>query len=885
MNKKEKLCKFLLSTVVIIISLISITSTAFAKSKVKNPKIGLTNESKAHKEWRLLSKEEKERTPEPAYTTLSLKDSIKRSEYNAMLKGVDESVDLENKYSLKDNIQIRVEDQKNTNTCWTFATTSALETTVAKKYNIYKQYSPMHMAYTCANLFGMDLSVGGNFNHITAYLSNGYGPANDDDLKFEDVYDSDKEEFKAIEDVELNQEITAKVNETVNFAHILKNYNEDETDLVYMDDEYNEYTEEQVNAIRNQIKEHIKKYGGVIAQMYYPSEQMADYKVYYNKENSAVFYNVKGSSAGATHAVTLVGWDDNYSKDKFNSIYPPIHNGAWIVLDSYGEQTDDNGYLYVSYDDFIIEQNLMGIKDVTEYSVTDQDYDNYYTHSELGTTMNMPFYLDEWETGVWVKNVYSRKDAINEEYINKASFYLYETSGVELYIDKNNDGNMELISSKIGDEALEPGFHTIDLTPIKLENDNFAIAIKLINQEKGCINVAVEWNQYQYDTDNNIFYTDGGNVKSEPEESYYSFDGESWEDVYYVKLDNFQLKNCNFIVDAYTTVEGNKDYVPVTGVEFVNKDEMEKGIEIEVDDVYVLEANVLPSDATYKQINWTSSNEEVAYVSKSGVIRGIGEGKATIKGVTEDGSFEIETTVNVIAKNDSEEIPVEGIELNTNKVTIKEGERYVLKANITPENATNKNVNWSIEDESIASIEEGLVIGLKEGTTKITAITEDGEYEAYCTLVVEKKEEINEKVAVTGVKTDKTEVQLEVGAKTTIVATVQPENATNKNVTWKSLDESIASVSNNGIITANKEGKTSIVVTTEDGMYEETIEVTVTKKENNDDDIYKPDTDKKDDTVAPSLPQTGEKIGIIIAIITVTVLGGIFVKKYIKYNY
>ncbi len=883
MKQKEKIVKILM-IITIIIASVCVTGTAFAKNKSR-AKIGLASESKAHKEWSLLSEDEKKNVPEPAYTTLNLKDSVKRSTYNAMLKGTEEDGSIANKYNLKDEIKIRVEDQKNTNTCWTFATTSAIETTVAKKYNIFKQYSPMHMAYTCANLFGMDLSVGGNFNHITAYLSNGYGPVYDDELKFEDVYDSDTGEFKDAEEVELDQDMAAKVNETVNFAHIIKSYNKDENDIVYVDDEYNDYSEEQVNAIRKQVKEHIKTYGGVIAQMYYPNEGWADYIVYYNKETSSVFYNMKGSSMGATHAVTLVGWDDNYSKDKFSANCKPIHDGAWIVLDSYGEQTDDHGYLYVSYDDFIIEQNLMGIKDVSEYSVTEQDYDNYYTHSELGTTMNMPFYLDEGETAVWYKNVYSRQDAINEEYINKVSFYLYETAGVEIYLDKKNDGNIELVSSKTGNEALEPGFHTIDITPVKLESDNFAVALKLINQEKECINVAVEWNQYQYDTENNTFYIDGGNVKSEPEESYYSFDGESWEDIYYVKLSEFQLKNCNFIVDAYTTIEGNKEYVPVTGVEFANKDEVDKGINIEVDGVYVLEANVLPSNATYHQINWTSSDEKIAYVSKSGVIRGIGEGKATIKGETEDGSYKIEATVNVIAKDDSEEIPVEGIELNTNNVTIKEEERYTLKASILPENATNKNVNWVIEDEDVASIEDGLIIGIKEGTTKITAITEDGEFEAYCTLVVEKKATLDDRVAVTGVKTDKTKIELEVGSSTTIVATVQPENATNKNVTWKSNDESIASVSEKGIVTAKKEGKTTVVVITEDGLYEKEIEVNVTKKENSDDDIYKPDGDKKDNTVAPNLPQTGEKLGIIVAIFAVIALGAVFIKKYIKYNF
>ena len=89
-------------------------------------------------------------------------------------------------------------------------------------------------------------------------------------------------------------------------------------------------------------KEAIYKYGGIYTIIY------ADYNNKYKYNNQkAAFYDTQVSNPN--HAVTIVGWDDNYSK--YNFATTPAGNGAWIVKNSYGTNWGDNGYYYISYYD------------------------------------------------------------------------------------------------------------------------------------------------------------------------------------------------------------------------------------------------------------------------------------------------------------------------------------------------------------------------------------------------------------------------------------------------------------------------------------------------------------------------------------------------------
>ena len=171
-------------------------------------------------------------------------------------------------------------------------------------------------------------------------------------------------------------------------------------------------------------------------------------------------------------------------------------------------------------------------------------------------------------------------------------------------------------------------------------------------------------------------------------------------------------------------------------------------------------------------------------------------------------------------------VAVTGVTLDKTSAEIEVGKTLTLTATVAPENATNKNVTWASSDEKIATVANGVVTAKAEGSVTITVKTEDGDKTATCAITV--KPSTTPVVDVTGVTLDKTSAEIEVGKTLTLTATVAPENATNKNVTWASSDEKIATVAD-GVVTAVAEGTATITVKTEDGGKTATCAITVTK--------------------------------------------------------
>lgn len=164
--------------------------------------------------------------------------------------------------------------------------------------------------------------------------------------------------------------------------------------------------------------------------------------------------------------------------------------------------------------------------------------------------------------------------------------------------------------------------------------------------------------------------------------------------------------------------------------------------------------------------------------------------------------------------------PVESIKLNRSSLSLTEGETATLNATVKPDNATDKSVKWTSSDTNIASVsEEGVVTAVAPGTADITATTVDGGLTATCKVSVI--------VPVTGVSLNISSVEILEEARETLIATVEPANATNQSVTWKTSDETIASVTQNGKVTGNNVGTALITVTTKDGGYTASCSVTI----------------------------------------------------------
>ena len=158
------------------------------------------------------------------------------------------------------------------------------------------------------------------------------------------------------------------------------------------------------------------------------------------------------------------------------------------------------------------------------------------------------------------------------------------------------------------------------------------------------------------------------------------------------------------------------------------------------------------------------------------------------------------------------------------RIEIIEGESAALSARVSPEAASDRAVAWSSSDRSVATVDKtGTVQGLKPGTATVTATAEGKS--GTCAVTVKAKA-----VNVTEVTLDKTELTLTEGETETLTATVRPDNADNRKVTWSSDKTEVATVGGDGKVTAVKPGEAVVTVTTEDGGKTATCKVTVKAK-------------------------------------------------------
>ena len=170
-------------------------------------------------------------------------------------------------------------------------------------------------------------------------------------------------------------------------------------------------------------------------------------------------------------------------------------------------------------------------------------------------------------------------------------------------------------------------------------------------------------------------------------------------------------------------------------------------------------------------------------------------------------------------------IAVSGVSLSKTSMTLVEGDSETISATVSPSNATNQTVSWSSSPSDVASVDGGKVTALKPGKATVTVTTADGGKTATCSVTVEAK-----KIPVTGVTLDKTEAELVEGESITLTATIAPEDATDKTVSWVSSDEEIAKVDSEGKVSAIAPGTADITVTTTDGEKKAVFALTVVAK-------------------------------------------------------
>lgn len=217
-----------------------------------------------------------------------------------------------------------------------------------------------------------------------------------------------------------------------------------------------------------------------------------------------------------------------------------------------------------------------------------------------------------------------------------------------------------------------------------------------------------------------------------------------------------------------------------------------------------VKGEVLPSNATYKDLTWTSSDNNVATVSK-GTIYGKGEGVAIIK-VTSHNGISKSLTVKV------DTIKVRGISLSDSNRKINIGEEYTLIANISPADATDKRVSWTSSNSSVITVgSNGLITPHQVGTATVTATTNNG-IKASCSFTV-----TNEAIMPQSVSISKSQVEVKENGTIGLTAVVQPSNSTNQKVTWSIENGNLATINANGILTGISDGVTRVTAKTVNG--------------------------------------------------------------------
>lgn len=218
-----------------------------------------------------------------------------------------------------------------------------------------------------------------------------------------------------------------------------------------------------------------------------------------------------------------------------------------------------------------------------------------------------------------------------------------------------------------------------------------------------------------------------------------------------------------------------------------------------------LSAVAQPEGKTDGRLVWSSSDGSVASVDEEGVVSGKSKGEAVITVTAVDGGYTAECRVRVYQ-------PVTELRMDNRSMTVDTGEDIQLTATILPYDADNKSIVWSSDNPDVADVNgKGVVTGVKAGQTVIRATSEDEGISDFCVVTVNQP--------VTGVSLSKSELSFsKIGDAEQLVASVQPADATNKELNWSSSDESVAIVSN-GRVLCSGYGTAIVYVTTVDGGY------------------------------------------------------------------
>ena len=258
-------------------------------------------------------------------------------------------------------------------------------------------------------------------------------------------------------------------------------------------------------------------------------------------------------------------------------------------------------------------------------------------------------------------------------------------------------------------------------------------------------------------------------------------------------------------------------FTVMPAISVVNVSLNAKAMGVLIHNTYQAISSIVPSNATYKTLTWSSSDDKIVSVSPSGMITALSDGKAviTVTSVNGKSASIIVTTI----------IPVVSVSISNPYISLQPKQSCPIIATVFPENARNKTVKWTSSNSSIVSVTQtGFITALSVGNAVITVTTLDGSKTSSCNVFVKS----NGTIAVTSVSPLPSSVTVEMNRTIQLTSSVLPSSATNKNITWVSSDTKIAKVLN-GLVTGVKDGTCLITAISVDGSYSSTTTITVTQ--------------------------------------------------------
>ena len=506
------------------------------------------------------------------------------------------------------------------------------------------------------------------------------------------------------------------------------------------------------------IKQAILDNGSVLA-CYYDTSTAYKNSNYYNSNEVNSF----------NHAISIVGWDDSYAANNFDN--KPTRNGAWLIKNSWGTGFGNQGYFWMSYDEYSLG-SVYSYEFKNKYEENIYQYDGTNNALRYTLSSNTSTYANEF----LVKRTNEELNAVSVGSATSNIPYKLEIYTNLTDINNPTSGNCEVNQNGI------------------IENDG----INYIKLSKG---ISLKDNTY-YSIVFTLFGTNENNASIMLDATLKGTDIEFIADTSneycFIKSYNTwgKLSDNTFRIKGITIKEEPK---PIETI-ILNKTDitLTKGTS------ETLQAIINPSDTTDdKTLKWTSRNPDVATVDNTGKVTAVGGGTATITVKSQNGK-EASCEVKVTSK-------IESISLNKSNITLSKGTSETLKATINPSDTTDdKTLKWTSSNPNIATVDNtGKVTAVGGGTATITVKSQNGK-EASCEVKVTSK--------IESISLNKSNITLSKGTSETLKATINPSDATDdKTLTWKSEDENIAKVDGNGKVTGVGTGTTNITVITSNG--------------------------------------------------------------------